>query len=103
MSSDLNDDGNTDRVGISHAFGAVVLLGNGQGAFTEIGNFPAGVSPFESVAGDFNHDGKVDLAISHNSLTAALVLTGDGAGHFGSATNFFTGVGAVGISSGDFN
>ncbi len=46
-----------------------VLLGTGTGTFGAATNFPAGTGPFSITNGDFNADGKMDLAIA-NYITA---------------------------------
>jgi hypothetical protein len=51
--------------------GINVLLGNGNGTFGPVHNFPAGID-FESVVvGDFNGDGKPDLAALRNDTNSA--------------------------------
>ncbi len=40
-----------------------ILLGNGDGTFQSAVNYPAGNDPVAMVAGDFNGDGRLDLAV----------------------------------------
>src|SRR2546429_3027485 len=66
---------------------AAVFLANGDGTFTPAaGNpIPAGQSPSYLALGDFNGDGKLDVAVSNtNSLT---ILLGNGDGTFTQAPN----------------
>jgi hypothetical protein len=62
-----------------------------------VGSFPNGV-----VTGDFNGDGKVDLAVANAPSTVG-VLLGNGDGTFQSQQTFATGSGAVNVAVGDFN
>src|SRR5439155_8899852 len=61
-----------------------VLLGNGDGTFTEAAGspFPAGDQPSAVVVADFNGDGKPDIAIANKGDNSITVLQGDGAGGF---------------------
>ena len=75
---ELGDCGAPSTVGI--------LLGNGDGTFQPEVNYPAGPSATTSVAGDFNGDGRLDLAvsgISDGSPTNGIgILLGNGDGSF---------------------
>jgi len=58
--------------------------------------------------GDFNLDGKLDLAVTSNLLNgnvspAVAVLLGDGAGSFGSQTRFTVGFDPYAAAVADFN
>jgi FG-GAP-like repeat/FG-GAP repeat len=71
---DLNNDGKTDLViadtvtlSSNPSFGVAVLLGNGDGTFQPAVNFASATMPSDVVAGDFNGDGQLDVAISNNS------------------------------------
>jgi hypothetical protein len=66
-----------------------VLLGNGDGTFQPGVNYPAGLSVTRSVAGDFNGDGHLDLAVSGSdgsSTNGIGILLGNGDGSFQSPT-----------------
>jgi hypothetical protein len=43
-----------------------VLLGNGDGAFGAKARFAAGSAPSSIAAGDFNADGRPDLAVANS-------------------------------------
>ena len=67
-------------------------------------NFAAGGYPVSVAVGDFNGDGKQDLATAnHDSPGSVSILLGDGAGGFGPATNFSVGNGPTSVTVGDFN
>ena len=69
---DFNGDGNPDisviNIGTDHATrsrSTVLLLGNGDGTFTSGDTYPIG--GWDSTIGDFNNDGKPDLAVGDYS------------------------------------
>jgi hypothetical protein len=75
ITADVNGDGIPDLlVGADGLGGVGVFLGNGNGTFSQ-----ASVIPFSAannlVVGDFNHDGKLDVATSSNQLALG---NGDG-------------------------
>src|SRR6266566_1984429 len=81
-----------------------VLLGNGDGTFLPgpsltVGNGPAGVA-----VGDFNGDGKPDLAVANLNDNTLSILLGNGDGTF-QAPQTFAGVGTKPyfVAVGDFN
>jgi type IX secretion system substrate protein/VCBS repeat protein/FG-GAP repeat protein len=121
ISADFNNDGKTDLATANGDSNSVsILLGTGTGGFGAASTFSAGVTswwrdtaianPYGGMAqqltsGDFNGDGKIDLAVAHNDTTMISILLGNGAGGFGAITNFK--VDASGSPSqiivGDFN
>jgi len=55
--------------------GVSVLLGRGDGTFDFPYQFTAGTGPFAVVGGDFNGDGKIDLAVANrNSNNVSILL-----------------------------
>src|SRR5688572_22054365 len=85
---DLNGDGILDLTGPG-AVGAAVMLGNVNGTFQARVDFPAGGQTQDLAAGDFNSDGKQDLAVTINSPEVSLsLLTGNGDGTFNPPVNF---------------
>ena len=91
---DFNGDGNEDLVGVNANTKTVfVLLGKGDGTFTEVAQQPAtGDNPVSIAVGDFNLDGKLDIAVANlfppngglnpSNLT---ILLGNGDGTFTAA------------------
>src|SRR5262249_10582061 len=68
------------------------------------GSFGVGANPTTTIAvGDFNGDGKQDLAVPNFGSSNVSILLGDGAGGFGSATNFSVGLSSFGGVVGDFD
>ena len=84
-----------------------ILLGVGDGTFVAYRTIPALTGDLKSIfAGDFNNDGKLDLAVVNNATYAINILLGDGTGNFtvsaplaGANANG----GTFGIVIGDFN
>jgi hypothetical protein len=72
-----------------------------QVSFAVAGNFDVGYYPNSIAVGDFNGDGKQDLATA-NDLNVSILL-GDGTGHFSAATNFDVGESHYSVVVGDFN
>src|SRR2546428_136988 len=58
---------------------------------------------YSLVVGDFNGDGKLDLAVANSSSTDISVLLGNGDGTFQPATSYGAGVGPWAVVGGDFN
>src|SRR5260370_32865284 len=53
--------------------------------------------------GDFNGDGKLDLAVANVDGDTVSILLGTGTGSFGAKTDFGTSSGPVSVAVGDFN
>ncbi len=71
--------------------------------FTPFTSFPTGSNPLSIVCGDFNNDGKLDVATANYNGINVSVLLGNGAGGFGAPTNFPVGKLPYGICAADFN
>jgi hypothetical protein len=83
--ADFNGDGKPDLGVANEQSGTVtVLLGDGKGRFAEAKGSPfaAGRQPNDIAVGDFNRDGKLDLAFANHEEKHLTVLLGDGQGGF---------------------
>ncbi|WP_052443022.1 FG-GAP-like repeat-containing protein [Streptacidiphilus neutrinimicus] len=108
---DFNGDGKLDLVGIDANSNMQFYPGNGAGSVSGPGTAMLGTTGlwanFKAVAsGDFNSDGKTDVAgiDANNNL---MLYTGDGAGHLTGGTNMMPGTsglwaGFKAITAGDF-
>jgi len=81
---DYNRDGIPDLAAVSkNSSNITVLLGNGDGTFNAQAPTPTGTFPVAIVTGDFNGDGKLDLATANSFSTAGVsILLGNGDGTF---------------------
>ncbi len=70
--------------------------------FTSAPNISVG-SPRGIAVGDFNNDGKQDLAIVNGSSATVSIRLGDGAGNFSGTTTVSTGTSPNNVAVGDFN
>ncbi len=83
-----------------------VLLNNGDGTFSPApgGPLPVGTLPMTILTADFNHDGKLDLAVACQN--GIYVFLGNGDGTFAPAPGSpfaENGHGGIGLTVGDFN
>jgi len=91
--ADFNGDGNPDIVVANFGNATVsVFLGNGAGAFQGAISSPVdnvfATAPFALAVGDFNGDGRPDVAVVAYGLQDVALLPGLGNGSFGPATLF---------------
>jgi hypothetical protein len=95
----LNDGGTGSTNSVS------ILLGTGKGTFQSPQPTPTGVSPVYEVAGDFNADGKLDLAVANQTDGSISVLLGNGDGTFNRTDYPAGGVDSFtnGVVTGDVN
>src|SRR5260370_32535650 len=110
---DFNGDGKLDLAvaapGCSAGTnGVAILLGNGDGTFTAKGTLTSPLAnPFYIAVGDFNGDGKMDLAVIDHGSTSDSVFfyLGKGDGTFQAPTSVSLGanVGPMQIVAADFN
>ncbi len=95
----VNDAGGSDIFGPFITNSVSMFLGNGDGTFQPPSNYPMFSLPTMAAVGDFNGDGKLDLAVANGSVVS--ILTGDGDGTLQPAVNF-DGFG-YSVAVGDFN
>ena len=62
-----------------------ILLGNGDPTFRAPVNYATGSNPNSVAVGDFNGDGKLDLAVANSGSNNVSVLLGNGEGTFQAA------------------
>ena len=88
--ADLNGDGALDLVTASLIYNPLgdrsgdvsVRLGTGDGDFLPVVRYPAGEATMSVAMGDFNHDGRPDIAAGNPASGDASVLLGAGDGTF---------------------
>src|SRR2546426_862453 len=72
-------------------------------SFAAASNFAVGTQPLSVGVGDFNGDGKRDLAIANFSSNSISILLGNGIGGFAPAATFIAGTNPSAVAVGDFN
>jgi hypothetical protein len=114
---DFNQDGNLDMVTGGELIGAIssvyFIPGNGDGTFipgngdgtlgTAIPSSTESSPEGGLVAGDFNGDGILDLAITYPQLNWVSILLGNGDGTFKTPVHYDTGASPGAVVAGDFN
>jgi hypothetical protein len=109
---DFNADGKLDvAIGISNSGnGEVLLLLGGSNGLANKGLFqpPIGVatigkSPSDFAAGDFNRDGRLDLAVGYESTNVVSILLGTSGVGFTPLADLTVEAGSRTVTAGDFN
>jgi hypothetical protein len=106
---DFNNDGIVDLALTRRTDSSVALFlgqgvgGVGDGSFAAPVTSSAGGFPFQIVAGDYDEDGNLDVAVAINSASRVAVMRGLGNGSFNPPVNYPLSNLGRGISQGDFN
>src|SRR5204862_441374 len=105
---DFNRDGKPDLATANTSSNTVtILLGNGTGGFSQAAGSPVavGAGPQSVAVGDFNRDGKPDLATANAGSNNVTILLGNGAGGFSQAAGSPVAVGnpPFSVAAGDFD
>jgi len=107
-SGDFNGDGKLDLLLLTPDFGSgatmAILLGNGDGSFQTSVTYPVPVAPY-IVVGDFNGDGKPDIAMSGgiSGSGEASILINNGDGTFKSPANYSISGNVQALAAADLN
>ncbi|MCI0461354.1 MAG: VCBS repeat-containing protein, partial [Gemmataceae bacterium] len=80
-----------------------ILLGRGDGTFQAGTQVSTGSSTYAVVQGDFNEDGRLDLATANHTTKDVAILLGQQDGTFRLHGRFSVGADTVGLTPGDFN
>lgn len=105
--TDLNQDGKIDLVVASVSNEGddfvSVLLGLGDGTFSEPVQYPAGNFPSKIVVSDVNSDGLEDVVAASTNSYAVSVLFGNGNGTLAPRVEYVLGAAVAGVAVGDMN
>jgi hypothetical protein len=108
---DFNGDGKADLAGIFSNCSngnclpgdVLVLIGKGDGTFQPPVEYTVGLQPYSVAVGDFNGDGKPDLAVSNFGANTVSILINNGDGTFQQHIDYPAGTLPGSIATGDFN
>jgi hypothetical protein len=104
---DFNGHGPIDLVVVDSLSDQVVLLpGNGDGSFADpvvLAQLPRGSDPVAVALGDFNGDGRLDVAVADEGTDAVTFLRGNGNGTFGAPVTVPVGGAPDALAAVDFD
>lgn len=103
--ADLNGDGILDLVTANgwRSSSVSVLLGLGDGTFSEPQDFSSGDGPHSVAIGDFDSDGIIDIASANRDSNDVSILLGIGDGTFSPEQRFNAGIAPWSLRTGDYN
>ncbi|MEJ2359280.1 MAG: VCBS repeat-containing protein [Deinococcales bacterium] len=82
----------------------LTLSSSATGTFKNAVSYSVANNAFSAAVGDLNGDGKLDLAVTHDTSPGSVsVLLGNGKGTFGSAASYAVGAYPFSVAVGDFN
>ncbi|MBK9488286.1 MAG: choice-of-anchor D domain-containing protein [Haliscomenobacter sp.] len=104
---DFNGDGKQDFATANYTSNSVsIRLGDGSGGFSGSTEIPVGGGAYGAYAvaiGDFNGDGKQDIAAANGTDGTVSILIGDGSGGFSVTATLSVGSSPSFVAIGDFN
>src|SRR5262249_25192126 len=104
--ADFDGDGRLDlavTTNLNELGSVSILRGGGDGTFEIVGSYSTGRIARGLALGDFNRDGKLDLAAVNIGSNSMAILKGHGDGTFQSQSRYGAGVAPVAIVADDFN
>ncbi|MFQ6325933.1 FG-GAP repeat domain-containing protein [Nocardia sp. CWNU-33] len=103
--ADLNEDGYTDVVFSDFVlgFGVSVFLGKPGGGFQPAVRYTTGGQADYVAIADFDHDSKLDMAVTNFTSHNVSILMGKGDGTFTKAVNYDTDLAPGAVVVGDYN
>ena len=113
QAGDFNGDGKLDVAAMGYPTTAsspsgrlAILTGNGDGTFTPSSNltipYATFIANYSMAAGDFDADGKLDLAVANDGVNTIAILTGNGDGTFVESTTLPIGISPRDLTVADF-
>lgn len=104
--ADYNTDSYLDIVNVNYSVSTVTLLrGSASGIFKLPARYvnAATTNVYDTVAGDLNNDGIMDIVTADYTSNAFCVLLGQGSGNFATKVSYAAGTGTSSLLLGDFN
>ena len=106
IATDIDGDGKMDVVvcdNVGQASGVNILKGNGDGTFQKAVLYSGGQSPIALAVGDFNGDGREDVATANTGSQDVSLFLNAGSATFDAPSTLAAGATHLGIGVGDFD